>query len=84
MKDHYYYYVCSKNAPWKHELDLLLKWKDRYRKSKTGTLTYDYYLIRRNIRADKFSRIFAQNLDLREIARKLVPKFRRFWQVRKN
>ena len=37
-----------------------------------------YYLIRTNFRADKFSRIFAQNLDLREIARKLVPNFWRF------
>ena len=27
-------------------------------------------LIRRNFRADKFSRIFEQNLNLREIARK--------------
>ena len=33
------------------------------------------YLIRTNFRADKFSRIFAQNLDLREIARKLVLNF---------
>ena len=35
-------------------------------------------LIRRNFRVDKFSRIFAQNLDLREIARKLVPNFCNF------
>ena len=33
------------------------------------------YLIRINFRADKISRIFAHNLNLREIARKLVPKF---------
>ena len=36
------------------------------------------YLIRTNFRADKFSCIFAQNLDLREIARKLVPNFLSF------
>ena len=35
-------------------------------------------LIRRNFRAYKFSRIFAQNLNLHEIARKLVPKFWNF------
>ena len=33
------------------------------------------YLIRRNFRTDKFSRIFAQDLNLREIARKLVMNF---------
>ena len=34
---------------------------------------FHVYLIRTNFRADKFSRIFMQNLDLREIAEKLVP-----------
>ena len=43
-----------------------------------GNANEHYYLIRTNFRADKFSRIFAQNLDLREIARKLVPNFWRF------
>ena len=42
------------------------------------------YLIRRNFRADKFSRIFTQKLNLREIARKLVPNFWSFSQVSQN
>ena len=33
------------------------------------------YLIRRNFHADKFLRIFAQNLNFREITRKLVLNF---------
>ena len=41
-------------------------------------------LIRRNFRADKFSRIFAQKLNLCEIARKLVRNLRSFLQVREN
>ena len=43
--------------------------------AKTSRLTFSNYLIRRNFRADKFSRTFAQNLVLREIARKLVQNF---------
>ena len=31
---------------------------------------FSVYLIRRNFRADKFSRIFPHNLNLREIAQK--------------
>ena len=46
---------------------------------KTSILkTFLIYLIRINFRADKFSRIFAQKLNLREIARKLVPNFEVF------
>ena len=39
---------------------------------------YIYNFIRTNFCEDKFSRIFAQNLDLREIAWKLVPNFWNF------
>ena len=42
------------------------------------------YLIRINFRADKFSRIFAQNLNLREIARKLVLNFFTFAHKKKQ
>ena len=42
------------------------------------------YLIRINFRTDKFSRIFAQKLNLREIVRKLVPNFRCFLLVSEN
>ena len=49
---------------------------DRFRYTKLKAIkSYsmrETYLIRRNFRADKFSRIFAQKLNLREIARKLV------------
>ena len=43
--------------------------------NKISLKTMKRYLTRRNFRADKFSRIFAQNLNLREIARKLVLNF---------
>ena len=36
------------------------------------------------IRADKFLRIFAQNLDLREMARKLAPHFFSFVKGARN
>ena len=36
------------------------------------------YLIRTNFRADKFSHIFAQNLYLRKMTRKLVPNLGSF------
>ena len=42
------------------------------------------YLIRRNFRTDIFSRIFAQNLNLREIARKLVLNFYTFADENKS
>ena len=55
-----------------------------YRYSRVPNRHPPRYLIRTNFRAGKFSRIFAQNLYLREIARKLAPIFDDLWQVRKK
>ena len=55
-----------------------------YRYSRVPNRHPPRYLIRTNFRAGKFSRIFAQNLYLREIARKLYRIFEISWQVREN
>ena len=43
--------------------------------SQVQYLVFIDYLIRRNLRADNFSCIFAHDLSLREVARKQEPFF---------